>query len=214
MVFTQDDANEFLNENLVQVNRLRKIVTNLTTIRQVLYFTEKLEQIKVTDIAEVTKEWTMEIEALLTTTSVAYGRLFTESKGTPVLKKKLIPGEFLKTHEEIIELRNERYAHHGAHKSTAPELECMIGEDEVFVQLHWRSNSPNGAPANWKNLFIWWDDFLKRSFLKQLEHLSKTSGKRWPEFDIEMEFRMAHEAQDDDALPPLLEHIEKLSDCT
>ena len=215
MAFTREDAEAYLAANEAHIDRLRKTITNLTTVRQVLYFTERLEQMKVEDIASATKEWTMEAEAFLTTISIAYGRLFSESKGARVLKKKLVPKNFLAAHDEVIELRNERYAHHGDHKSTGPELECLVGEHEVHVRLHWRSNFPNGTPANWKELFLWWDVFLKDSFLKQLTYLSKTSGKNWPEFEPEMVFRAVHEGQGDDrGLPPLLEHLGRLSDST
>jgi hypothetical protein len=184
-------------------------------MQHVLYFFERLEHMEVDDITAVTKDWMLEMEAYLTTISVSYGRLFAESKGARVLKKKLIPKQLWDVHEEIISLRNERYAHHGDHITTAPELELFVYEDEVLTQLHWRSKMPNGAPPSWKELFLWVDSFLKESFQKQMAHMSQTSGKNWVPFDPDFTFKQAHENEGAGGeLPPLMDSIAKLKDST
>jgi len=211
LAFTKEDAEAYLEANKAHVDRLRKTITNLVTMRNVLYFSEKLEHMKVDDITSITKDWTMEMEAFLTAISVSYGRLFAESKGARVLKKKLIPKHLWDAHEEVIALRNERYAHHGDHITTAPELELFVHEKEVLTQLHWRSSMPNGAPPSWKELFLWVDDFLRESFKKQMAYMSQTSGKEWMPFDPDITFKQAHE-EARSGLPPLMDSISKLRD--
>lgn len=215
LVFTKEDAEAYLAANNAHIDRFRKTITNLVTIQHVLYFFEKLEHMEVDDITSVSKDWTMEMEAYLTTISVSYGRLFAESKGARVLKKKLIPKHLWDVHEEVIALRNERYAHHGDHITTAPELELFVYEHEVITQLHWRSNMPNGAPPSWKELFLWANDFLKDSFQKQMAYMSQTSGKEWVPFDPDITFKKAHEVEESGGrLPPLMDSISKLKDST
>ena len=147
----------------------------------------------------------MEAEAFMTTVVMAYGRLFAESKGAPVFKKKLIPDHLIDTHDEIIKFRNERYAHHGGHVTTAAEIELFVAEHDVEMQLHWRASMYNGAPPHWRELFKWVDEFLKTSFKKQVAHLGATSGKEWVPFEPELEVQdiIIDETQKLD-LPPLL----------
>ncbi|MEL6828234.1 MAG: hypothetical protein AAFN91_18455 [Pseudomonadota bacterium] len=215
MAFTNVDAEAYLDANHAHIERLRKTITNLTTTHHVLYFFEKLEHMKVEDFTSVTEDWMMEMEAYLTTISVSYGRLFAESKGARVLKKKLIPKHLQEAHDEVIALRNERYAHHGDHITTAPELELLVNEKEVLTHLHWRSNMPNGAPLSWKDLFLWADNFLKASFQKQMAYMSQTSGKEWVPFEPDFTFRQAHVIESAErGLPSLMDSISKLKNST
>ena len=213
MEFTKEDAEAYLTANHAHIDRLRKTITNLTTMKHVLYFLRKLEKMKVDDISTVTEDWMMETDAYLTTITVSYGRLFAESKGVRVLKKKLIPKHLLDAHDEVIALRNQRYAHHGHHVTTAPELEVVVSEKEVYPRLHWRSNMPNGAPPSWNDLFTWVDGFLKASFQKQMAHMSQTTGKKWVPFEPDIAFKQAHEAEGaSDGLPYLFDSISKLQE--
>jgi hypothetical protein len=189
--FTEKEAASFVEENKPQINRLRKTITNLMTIKHVLSFYEQLEEQKLDLGGELPEDSILMIEALTTSIVMSYGRLFSESKGAPVLKKKVIPEDFLDTHQEIIFFRNERYAHHGNHATTAPEIELFVSEHDVEMTLHWRSSMYNGAPPHWKELFVWVDTFLKVSFKKQMQHLSDTSGKEWLPFEPDLDFRNA-----------------------
>ena len=129
----------------------------------------------------------MDAEAFTTTIVMSYGRLFSESKGAPVFKKKLIPEHLHSTHEEIIALRNERYAHHGNHETTAAAIELFVSETDVEMKLHWWTSIYDGTAPHWGALFDWLNQFLKTSFSKQMKYLSETSGKEWLHFDPDME---------------------------
>jgi len=185
--FSEKDAAEFVAANKAHVNRLRKTITNLITAQHVLYYYKKLQALDHDSQAIITMDWSMEVEAITTTIVMFYGRLFSESNGTPVLKKKLIPQHLQSAHEEIILLRNERYAHHGNHGTTSAEIELFVAEDSVEMKLHWWSSSYGGAAPHWGELFSWIHEFIKNSFMKQLTYLSETSGKEWHSFDPTLE---------------------------
>ncbi len=185
--FSEKDAAAFVEAHQTSVIRLRKTITNLVAVKQVLYFYNRLQQLKMEDHTTVSNDCVMEAEAFFSTIVMSYGRLFAESNGTPVFKKKLIPKDLLDTHEEIISFRNERYAHHGNHDTTAAEIELFVGEYDVQVNLHWRASMYLGAPPHWLELFEWVDEFLKLSFSKQIKHLSATSGKEWISFEPDMD---------------------------
>lgn len=204
MTFTEKDAAAFVEANKSHANRLRKTITNLMTMKHVLYFYQRLEGMDHEDQSTVSKDNIMEAEAFVTTIVMSYGRLFTESNGVPVFKKKLIPKHLIDTHEEIISFRNERYAHHGKHGTTAAEVELFVREDDVAMKLHWRASMYNGAPPHWRALFEWVDEFLKTAFKKQMEHLTATSGKKWLPFEPDMDVEGITIGQTDKLdLPPL-----------
>ena len=206
MTFTEEDAAAFVEANKSHVNRLRATITNLMTMKHALYFYQRLEGMKHEDQSTVSKDNIMEAEAFATTIVMSYGRLFAESNGVPVFKKKLIPKHLIDTHEEIISLRNERYAHHGNHDTTAAEVELFVAEDDVTIKLHWRASMYNGAPPHWRELFEWVDEFLKISFEKQMAHLTKTSGKIWLPFEPDMDVEgVIIDLTDKLDLPPLFD---------
>lgn len=206
--FSEEDAAAFVEANKSHVIRLRKTITNLMTMRHVLYYYDRLNRLKHDGQSTASADRVMEAEAFMTTIVMSYGRLFAESTGVRVLIKKLIPEHLLDIHEEIISFRNERYAHHGNHATTAAELEMFVSEDDVEMQLHWRSSMYNGAPPHWRALFEWVDEYLKESFKKQMSHLSKTSGKEWIPFEPQLEIRSV-KVDDVDGLdiPPLFESL-------
>jgi len=185
--FTEKDAAAFVGANKPHVNRLRKTVANLVTVQHILYFYQRLQERSHDNQALISKDWVMDSEAFMTTIVMSYGRLFSESKGAPVFKKKIIPKHLHSVHDEIITLRNERYAHHGNHETTAAEIELFVFETKVEMKLHLRSSLYYGVVPHWGELFDWFSEFLKESFTKQLKYLSETSGKEWCHFDPKME---------------------------
>lgn len=175
------------------------------TMRHVLYFYDRLDGLTYDDQGQSLKDGVFEAEAFMTAIVMSYGRLFAESKGAPVFKKKLIPKHLIDAHDEIIGFRNERYAHHGDHATTAAEIELFVGENEVEVKLHWRASMYNGAPPHWRELFKWVDEYLKASFKKQVAHLSATSGKDWLPFEPDMDIEsITMDETDKLDLPPLI----------
>ena len=198
MAFTKEDAASFFEANKSHVNRLRKTIANLVTMQHVRYYFQKLQEIGSDASPAITKEQVMGAEALTTTIVISYGRLFAESDGARVFNRNQIPELLRLTHDEIVSLRNERYAHHGNHGTTASEIELFVAEKDVEIKLHWYSSLYDGAAPHWGELFSWVSDFLKISITKQLDYLSKTSGKDWLHLNLEMEIEDIAVAKPDD----------------
>jgi hypothetical protein len=75
-------------------------------------------------------------------------------------------------HNEIMSLRHERFAHHGAHEITKVDIQsthdCLV----VMPEL-------NHAPKEWGLCFSGYDELMYEESKKQLEHLSRISGIKW-----------------------------------
>ncbi|WDA11592.1 hypothetical protein [Paracoccus marcusii] len=182
MSFTNEDAEAYINKNLSHINRLRRTVIALATTQDILIYSKRLREVSETDASIDAYRRVMDMEAFTTIIVISYGRLFTESKGAPVFKRKLIPEHLLPVHDKIISLRHERYAHHGDHETVAARLGLYVTEHEVKTTIHWNATVHDGVPPQWLELFQWLNNYIKGSFSKQLEYLN-TTGKRWENFD-------------------------------
>lgn len=181
--FTEQDAKDYIDKNINHINRLRRTIIALATAQHIIFYMQRLQEIG--EEAKISADINryMDIEAFVTIIIISYRRLFNESKGVPVFKKKFIPTNFIKAHEEIISLRNERYAHHGEHETVVAELELFVTEYEVEMKIHWWTSFYEGAAPHWQELFEWMLNYIKESFRKQLDYLSRTTGKNWSSFD-------------------------------
>ncbi|MGB3626840.1 MAG: hypothetical protein WA989_13480, partial [Henriciella sp.] len=79
MAFTEEDAEAFVEENKSHVHRLRKTITNLMTMKHVLYFYGRLDRLKCDNEVAPLKDSVMESEAFTTAIVMSYGRLFAVS---------------------------------------------------------------------------------------------------------------------------------------
>lgn len=186
MSLTEEDARAYVRNNINHLNRLRKTITTLATAQDILRYMSRLHEACERARISYEAETLMDIDAFTTAIVMSYGRLFNESKGAPVFKKKLIPTHLLMVHEEIISLRNERYAHHGDHKTLAAELKLFIKEDRVDVKIIWRASVKKEISPDWQELFEWTHSYIKNSFHKQIDYLDRTSGKKWKNFDPQL----------------------------
>lgn len=159
------------------------------TVTYILKYYERLEKFTLDNPTNVplTEDFHLEVDAILGAIVTAYGRLYTSSKGSSVLKKKDIPKHLRSAHDEIMSLRHERYSHNGDHPTIKADLEVNATEDEVYLTAYFRSSTYNGAPSHWRELFEWLDRFLKASFQDQLDRLSKRTGKDWKPIKLDME---------------------------
>lgn len=187
MSFTQEDADDVINENKRDINRLRLTTTNIMTVHHLKFHLDWLDQNKVEgDASTVSLTSIMEIEAITTAFVVSYGRIFSSTKGVTKYVRKNVPEKHKEAHDEIISLRNERYAHHGDHESYGVELDLTVFEDRVETGIHYLSESNVGVPQNWWDLINWLEVYVRESFNNQLSHLSNKTMRTWHQFDPEL----------------------------
>lgn len=179
MKLSENEAKEKFYKSKRQIESLKTQLPNIATINNIIYHNQSLRNMAVKHGEEWRKEDVMMMDAVSTTVVMAYGRLFTETEGVRKLNKKVIPRELLATHKEIMDLRNERYAHSGNHNSTESLLEIELLGSQVNLMPSFRFSGYNGAPDRWDTLFRWLQRHIKTSFKKTLDSLTKSTGKEW-----------------------------------
>lgn len=178
MSFTEQDAKAYIDKNRKHIDRLKRTVTNLVTAQDLILYLRRLKEVG--EKAKLTSDFhdVKDIEAYLTVLVMSYGRLFTESKGAPVLRRKIIPAHLITAHDELISLRHERYAHHGNHTTVTTVLDLLVMENEVEAKIQWQAFVYNGPAPQWEELFEWIHKHIEDLVTKEFAFLS-TTGKQW-----------------------------------
>ncbi len=158
-----------------EIERLDKMALNIVAVNNIRYFYRRLEEIE----PEMTMEFFMEVEALTTALVISYGRLFGRTTGTTKLKRTAVPEDLRAIHDELIEYRNSRYAHHGDHDSISSGIDLEFEGERIVVNPQLHIGYRVGASAHWKPLLVWLSRHMLESFEQQLAHLTSKSGIEW-----------------------------------
>ena len=153
------------------------MVLNTITVSQIQYAYSRLKELRA-DLG-MDMDFMLEVETLTSAFVTAYGKLYSETTGTTKLRSSNIPEDLRKTHDEIMTLRHERYAHNGAHSSISPTLEFKVTDDAVEMSMAIGMTMCLGAPEHWEALIDWHEKIVVETVRKQLAHLSKETGRLW-----------------------------------
>lgn len=173
-----DQQIKIKEEHSAEISQIEKMVLNMAAVSSIRYWYHRLSNFKATKDAF---NDIREIDALTTSIIIAYGRLFGKGDGSTKIRVKDIPEPLRSTHDEIIDFRHARYAHHGKHNSIKIRVEVNFNESEDCFVI-----TPNlnfglylGAPSHWGPLFEWLDLHNYNALQNKLNHLKKKTGVTW-----------------------------------
>jgi hypothetical protein len=118
---------EAADENLKKLNRLVHAFPTMASLR---YIQHRLASTKF----EATTEWMFETDMLTLAFVTTYVRLIHGGTGSGVSRSSL-PAELRPVHDNIIELRNKRYAHNDRHDSITGSLEIGFEDGEFDINV-------------------------------------------------------------------------------
>jgi len=176
MKLTDNEVKEILDQNSKRIEGIEKMALNLYAIHNIRYWYSHLLNFPV---SQNLLQDMMQIEAYTTSISVAYGRLFGEGQGKVTkLERNILPEEYLHIHDEIINLRHGRYAHHGNDPSIRKSVPVKY-DGKFKIGLEMEIGFYIGAPKAWQPLFEWLDDYMYRTLYKKIHSLSKKTRQEW-----------------------------------
>ncbi|WP_144083775.1 hypothetical protein [Rhizobium leguminosarum] len=82
-------------------------------------------------------------------------------------------------HDNIIELRNKRYAHNAGHDSITGNLVIGFEGGKFDVSVNFTMGFHVGGALEWKPLVIFLDELMFRRLQVQLERLGVKTGREW-----------------------------------
>lgn len=127
-----------------------------------------------------TADWFMENETLTTAFVVTYARLFASGSGGGGISKGQMPAHLRGVHDDIIDIRNKRYAHNDGHKSIETGARIFVDEDERYqIELQLNVGFYMGGRNEWADLVTFLHAHLYGRIQKILKRLKEKTGREW-----------------------------------
>jgi len=157
------------------IKTLIRLINAIPTTSSLSYIYHRLRTSKF----EATTEYVMEQEVLTTAFIVTYGRLFAGGDGASGVPKGKIPAHLRPVHDEIIQLRNKRYAHNGSHETVTRGIKIDFDDDGFRVQMQMGLGSYIGGRNEWEELITFIDAYMHERLKKILRRLKEKTGYDW-----------------------------------
>lgn len=160
-----------VNNELSQLSRLTFSLASVTTLKHI--------QDRLANHGfEATMEWVFDLEALVTAFVVTYVRLHQGGEESGFARNAL-PPDLRAAHDEIIELRNKRFAHSGGHHSVSDAMEITHDKEGFVVKMGLNMTIQVGGPPVWKDLVDVLEAIFAERMDKLLKRLAERTGVSW-----------------------------------
>lgn len=166
--------------NLLQIvdedlQRFVKLGGTFQTVASLRYNFERLRALRF----DGTTQAFFEHEMLTTAFVVTYARLFNARNGGSGVSKKQIPAHLREVHDDLMEIRNERYAHDGGHDSIETGIQIDFDDIECRVALEMRLGFHWGGRNEWGELVTFLEAYMHDRLQKTLRRLKEKTGREW-----------------------------------
>ena len=177
MELSEIEVKEILKKNSRQIKSIEKMALNYYSLYSIRYWYSLLSNYP---ISGFTIEDLLQIDALTASISVAYGRLFGKAKaGTTKLDDDILPEMYLSAHNEIINLRHRKYAHHGEDSALSKSVNPEYINGKFTIELNVEVGFYFGAAKHWAPLLAWLDEYMNETLRKNIDSLTKKTGYVW-----------------------------------
>ena len=162
---------EAADDNLKILNCLVHAFLTMASLR---YIQHRLSSTKF----EATMEWVLENDMLTLAFVTTYVRLIDGGIGCGVSRSAL-PAKLRPVHDNIIELRNKRYAHNSGHDSITGSLEIGFDGGKFDISVNFNMGFHVGGALEWEPLVAFLDNLMFSRLHAQLEKLKERTGREW-----------------------------------
>ena len=156
------------------LENLQRVMASATTVASLRYIHHRLASIEF----EPTEDWALEHEMLTLAFVTTYARLINGGVGTG-FSRGTLPAELRSFHDDIIDLRNKRYAHNSGHASIESELVIDFNGDKFQVESRINMETYIGGARQWKDLVVFLDRAMFDRIHAVLARLSEKTGRDW-----------------------------------
>lgn len=157
------------------IKSLIRLINAIPTTSSLSYIYHRLRTAKF----EATAEAMMEQEMLTSAFIVTYARLFASSDGASGIPRERIPVHLRSVHDDIIQLRNKRYAHNGTHETVRSGIRVDFDDNGFQIGVQMNLGLYVGGRNEWEELVIVIDTHMHERLTKILDRLKKKTGYDW-----------------------------------
>lgn len=166
------DLLQIADKDIRQLIRLTRALPTASSLRYIFHRLRTAQ-------FDTTAEALMEQEMLTTAFVVTYSRLFLSGNNGTGVSRDRIPSHLRKVHDEILAIRNNRYAHNGGHDSADSGIEIQFDGSGFRVHLQMTLVLYVGGRNEWDELAIFLDGHMHERINKILERLKDKTGFEW-----------------------------------
>lgn len=173
-------ARKHQGENALQIadkdiQGLIRLTNAIPTTSLLSYIYHRLRKSKF----EATAKTFMEQEVLTTAFIVTYSRLFAKGDASSGISRGNLPDHLRTVHDEIIQLRNKRYAHNGTHETVTSGIAVDFDDDGFRVHMQMSLGFYLGGRNEWEELITFIDALMHERLTKILRRLKEKTGHEW-----------------------------------
>jgi hypothetical protein len=153
---------------------LIRLVHAFPTMASLRYIQHRLASTKF----EATTEWVLENDMLTLAFVTTYARLIDGGIGSGVSRSTL-PADLRPVHDNLIDLRNKRYAHNAGHDSITGSLKIGFEGGKFEISTNVNMDVYVGGAREWEPLVEFLDDLMFSRLDAQLKELKEKTGREW-----------------------------------
>ncbi len=157
-----------------ELQQLARISNSFTSLVALKHAQKRLSEYKF----DTNMDSIMELDMLTTAFVVAYVRLHQGGSGSG-FDRKILPEKLRSVHDEILEMRNKRFAHNDDHHSVSNALELQFDGDRFFLKFGLTLGYHIGGATEWHELVSFLDHFTVEKMEKILVRLKRKTGYEW-----------------------------------
>jgi hypothetical protein len=120
----------------------------------------------------------LELDMLTTAFVVTYARLHHGGIGSG-FSRDILPEQFRPVHDQIISLRNKRFAHNDEHPSVENAMEIGLKDGRFDIQFGLTLGFHIGGANEWHELVDFLDGLFVERLSRLLTRLKEKTGREW-----------------------------------
>jgi hypothetical protein len=159
------------DKELDHLSRLSLSYYHLTALR---FVCDRLAQYKL----QVGIDSILELDMLTTAFVTTYARIISGGWASGFSRKSL-PEALRTTHDEILDIRNKRYAHSDEHHSVNDEMEIQEENGQFIVNMKMKLGFYIGGSNDWPKIVDALDEIFVARGQKIVERLEARTGRKW-----------------------------------
>lgn len=169
-----DDGRAVLKAGDAELSRVARVSSSFATLVTLKHVRQRLANYKFSaDMNAI-----LELDMLTTAFVVTYARLYQGGNGSG-FSRDALPKRLRAAHDQIIELRNKRFAHNGDHPSVENAMEVGFEDGRFDIKFKLNLQFHIGGANEWHELVAFLENLILDRLAKLLERLKEKTGREW-----------------------------------
>jgi hypothetical protein len=170
-----DDHRAVLKSSDKELSQIIKISKSLSTLAALKHVQKRLAEYKFAADMDAF----MDLDILTTAFVVTYVRLHKGENGSSGFSRDALPDELRGSHDQIIELRNKRFAHNDDHDSVSSAMEIEVHNDRFQIKFGLTLGYHIGGATEWHDLVRFLDAMIAEKLYYLVAKLKEKTGRDW-----------------------------------